>query len=252
MIAAAQSPVDLTLPETGSSEDMPWMFGPLTLPQTASPIPPPPVITPTPAPIPAPSTPPPPPQHSMPVPAPVQQQVYAPTPTVTPVSPRPTVPTTPHPMQTSGSPFPPAPAPPRTVAMNMTYPAAPQLDVRPAEARAAAQAQLPYTMSGMTMPKPALPVPVAVSTSGGNILKVTKEEPVWVKMLLKVVMTVVAVGLGGGLLYGGFVYWQTQSPNLPGLPTMSFETSWLMPGLLLGVGLVFMTVGYFIQKAHDD
>jgi hypothetical protein len=249
MIAAAQSPVDLTLPETGSSEDMPWMFGPLTLTQTATPIPPPPAITPAPAPATTPPPPAPQPQHMAPAPVahPVQRQLY--TPPVTPVPQA--LPTTP-PSQAFGSPFPPAPAPPKTMAMNTTYPAAPQLDVRPAEAQAATQAQLPYTMSGVSVPKPTIPIPAAISTSGGNVIKVTKEEPVWVKVVIKVAMTVVSVALGGGLLYGGFAYWQTQSPDLPALPTISFDASWLLPGLLLGVGLVFMTVGYFIQKAHED
>jgi hypothetical protein len=255
MMTAAQLPVEFLLPETGASEDMPGLFGPPGLPTqptaiATSSIPPAPL---SPPPLPSPI---PPPVASPQAPVPVRPiSPSAPTPPLkAAVSVAPVVPVVQHAI--TPTPFPPAPPLPTAIKPAIpTYPATPQADVKLAEVQAVTQAQLPYTMSGTTVPTPPLQVPVATS-SGGTVIKVDKEMPTWLSILIKLCVSCfifAAVGFG---LFGGYTFIQNNPELLAQLPleqlTMTFGSAgWLLPGLLLGVGMIFIVFGYFIQKSSE-
>jgi hypothetical protein len=202
---AAQSPVDLVWPETGSSEDLPGLFGPVTLPAipiipTAAPPPP---IQPAPLPVAPPVIP-----QPQPAAAPALPQrpvmVQAPMPPQRSAFPPPP----PLPSPVSLTPSPATPAVPATVA----YPHTSQVDVKPAEVQAQSQAQLPYTMSSVTVPKPTVPVPVPMS-HGGNLIEVSKEKPAWMDWLLKGVFTLTVIAILAGLGFAAS-FFITNNPDL--------------------------------------
>jgi hypothetical protein len=240
MMTAARLPFEFVLPETGASEDLPEMFGPV--PMAVNPIP---QAIPSPRAI---ATPPSLPPKQTPVAQPFVPSAPA-TPLGQPFSPLGQTPRT-------NSPFPPAPPLPVAPRPAMpVFPASPQIDVRPAEVKAVAQTQLPYTMSSVTIPPLPTVAPVAMAV-GGNVLKVSKEAPAWLTVLGKLLLSLVIFGVVGAALFGGFTYLQSNPEFMQNIPmgdltSMFTATGWVIPGLLLGLGLVFIVVGYIIQKNNE-